>query len=92
LVKDGIVDVLVVHYVFGGIVFLFDIFEILLKLLPGWIFLSESEVFPEFFVEQMVYGRVAINSRAGVAILVPDTTSCSPTLIDFEFQALLAKP
>ncbi len=90
-IEDGIVHVLVVDYVLGRIVFLLDVFEILLEFLPAGIFLGEGVVFPEFFVEQLVYGRVAVDAGAGVAIPVPDATSLSSSLIDFALQALFAQ-
>lgn len=85
LVEDGIVDIFVVNDVFCRVVFLFDLVEVVLKFSPAGIFLGECVVFPQFFVKELVYGRVAVNSGTTVAIPVPDTTSCSSFLVDFAF-------
>jgi hypothetical protein len=74
LVEDGIVDVFVA-YVFGCVVFPFDVVKVVLEFASAGVFFGEGVVFPEFFVEELVDGRVAVDLGAGVAVPVPDTTS-----------------
>tara|TARA_R110002060_G_scaffold16254_3_gene22579 strand:+ start:1225 stop:1761 length:537 start_codon:yes stop_codon:yes gene_type:complete len=53
-----------------------DVIEISSELLPSSISLLECKVLPELFVEELVNGRIAVDTSSWIAIPVPNSTGC----------------
>ena len=71
LVENGAVDVFVEGNILFDIPFVFDMSKVSPQFLPVRIPLLESKVFPELLVEQLVNGRVAVDSSSWIAVPIP---------------------
>lgn len=74
LVKDCCVHVSIVGDVFLQIPLLFDILEVASQLWPTRIALLEREAFPQFLIVELVDGSIAVDSRTGITVPIPDST------------------
>ena len=94
---------LVVGYVVTDVPLLFDMVEIPPKLGTAGISLLEGKVLPQIyggsveaktrlgevltFVEELVDGRVTVDTRSWIAVPVPDTTRGGTFLVDLDAVA-----
>jgi len=73
-IKGGTVDVFVERRVVSDIPLLFNIFEVSAELLPSWVAFLECKILPKLFVEELINGRISINTGAWVAVPIPDSS------------------
>jgi hypothetical protein len=66
-------------------------FEILLKFLPASISLFEGPFLPQLLVEELVDWGVAVYSRTGVAIPIPDASIAGALFVDLDLVPKLTK-
>lgn len=69
-----------------------DVVEVSSQFLPASVSLLECEVFPQLLVEELVDGRIAVNTSSWIAVPIPNSSRCCTLFVDLDFEALLAEP